>query len=88
MLPLDRYVRKRAGNRQHQSEADRQLYWSTFQKMAEQAPAPRMKSPVWLRVCRLFGAMRKVWIGRSQSQIQDVEQGARTSPLVSEERQV
>ena len=88
MLPLDSYVRIRAGNRQHLSEAERRLYWSTYQKMAAQAPAHRRKSPVWMGVRRLLDALRKGWHERIQTDTHAGGEGAQLSPFISEKGKV
>ena len=88
MLPVDSYARKRAGNRQHRSEAERRLYWSTYQKMAIQAPAPRQKGPVWMGVCWLLSALRKGWHERVHPDMRAREEGSPTSPIIFKEGRV
>ena len=88
MLPVDSYVRKRAGDGQHRSEAARRLYWSTYQKMADQAPAPRWKSLAWMGVRRLLGVLRRWWPESVPAVIRVSEEGLPTHQFISEERQV
>jgi hypothetical protein len=88
MLPYDYLLEKRVGNRQRRSEAERRLYWSTYQKMADQAPAPRRKSQVWIAVGRSFDALRKWWHKRVHSDMQAGDEGSRPHPFISEEGKV
>jgi hypothetical protein len=88
MLPFDSYVQKRVGNRQRRSEAERRLYWSTYQKMACRAPAPRRKSQVWMDMRRLLSALRRGWHERAPSDMRVGDEVPRTQPLISEEGKV
>jgi hypothetical protein len=88
MLPLDSYEQKRIGNRPRRSEAGYRLYWSTYQKMADQAPAPRRKSQVWMGVPQLFGALRSGWHTRVQTDMRVSEQGPQTPQFITEEGKV
>jgi hypothetical protein len=88
MLPFDSYVQKSLGNRQLRSEAERQLYWSTYQKMAYQAPAPRRRSSVWMGVRGLLEAPRRWWHECVQSDMRVSEEGSPTHPLISKEGRV
>ena len=88
MLPFDSYVQKSLGNRQLRSVAERQLYWSTYQKIAYQAPAPRRRSSVWMGVRRLPGALQRWWHECLQTDMQAGGEGAQLSPFISEKGKV
>ena len=88
MLPFDYSVQKRVGGRQRRSEAEQRLYWSTYQKMTDQAPAHRRKSPVWMGVRRLLDALRRGWHERIHSDMRAGDEGTRIPSFVSEEGKV
>jgi hypothetical protein len=64
MKTFDDYIamnleHKPDGDRPHRSEAEQQLYWSTFQReVSGQAPAPQGIGHVWMDMRRLIAALR------------------------------
>jgi len=88
MLPVDSYGQKSLRNRQRRSEAERRLYWSTYQKMTDQAPEPRKKSQVWMGVRRLLDVLRRGWHERIHSDMRAGDEGTRLSSFISEKGKV
>lgn len=88
MLPLDSYVQKRARNRHHRSETELRLYWSTYQKMADQASARHKKSPMQMGIRRLLGALRRWWPESVQPDKRVGQAVPRAQPFTSKEGKV
>ncbi len=87
MFPVDNYIPNRVKDRQHRSEAEHRLYWSTYKKMASQIPAPRKKFSVWRGAGRWLGVLRKWWYRRAQSVMRVSKERIQKHPLIPKERQ-
>ncbi len=75
-------AQRRVAEVRHQSEARYRLYWST---VARQVPAPRRNSQAWSWLCRLLGAIRRLFPERRPSDMRVGDEDAQTHPLMVEQ---
>jgi hypothetical protein len=86
MFPLDNHIPKQDRNRECRSEAEHQLYWSTFQKKYSHVPAPRKSISLRMDINRWLDGLRKWWHESAQFVMPVSEGGSRKYPLIPKER--